>query len=111
MSDMEPVVRFAPGVLDGIRHASPRVIENLLAEDSPGLSDHKARWLRSVRESQDAAIMSLIERTPEDTRGILVTRTTVMSEQEMRMNTSVVRSDDVPSGTIRYQDEPARMSL
>ena len=80
--------------------------------DSEGfadLSDQMNRWLRNVREGQDAAIASLIERTPHDTRGILVTRTAVMSGQEMRMNTTVARSDDVPGGTIRYQDEPAQM--
>lgn len=111
MSDFKPVVRFAPEVLKVLRPSRQIVVPDLDAPGSEELREVTSRWLRNVRDSEDAAIMNLIERTPGDERGILVTRTTVMSEQEMRMNTSVVRSDDVPSGTIRYQDEPGRMTL
>lgn len=65
--------------------------------------------LRKMQETlladEGRAIVELVRKTPGDERGIEVTRSSYMVDEEMRFRTTVVRSDSVPAGTIGYRDE------
>jgi hypothetical protein len=61
------------------------------------------------RLQEDEAIAELLRRTPEDDRGILVTRATIVDDEGMRIRSTVARSDDLPNRVVGYRyeyDEP-----
>lgn len=65
--------------------------------------------LREMQEKlladEGRAITALIRDTPDDERGIEVTRTSRMDGEVMRFRTTVTRTDTVLPGTIGYRYE------